>query len=82
MTKAELIRALIYLSIAAAIWITMILWSRKEEKQARCCRYCTFWFECCNGLGGRCDKHSTAKQPFYTQPDDSCNYYDGFAEED
>lgn len=82
MTKAELIRALIYLSIAAAIWITMILWSRKEEKQARCCRYCTFWFECCNGLGGRCDKHSTAVQPFYTKPDNTCNYYDGFAEED
>ena len=82
MINAVLIRALIYLVIAAAIGIAMIRWSRKQEKQAKCCRYCAFWFECSNGLGGRCDKHSTAKQPFYTQPDDSCNYYDGFAEED
>lgn len=82
MTKAELIRALIYLSIAAAISILIIIRSRKEGKQARCCRYCTFWFECRNGLGGRCDKHSTPKQVFYTKPNDSCKYYDGFAEED
>ena len=82
MTEAQIIRAIVYFVCVLIIVTAMILTSRKEEKHARCCRYCTFWFECCNGLGGRCDKHSTAKQPFYTQPDDSCTYYDGFAEED
>lgn len=82
MNKTEIAYALVLLAVAAVIWLTMIFWPKHEEKQARRCQYCTYWFECSSMTGGRCDKHSTAKQPFYTQPNDVCKYYDGFAEED
>ena len=77
-----LIIIMIVLTILIAIVAVMGYCVDKDEKDSRCCGYCTYWFKCQSRLGGRCDKHSTATKPFYTQWEDCCDYYDGFAGEE
>ena len=82
MNKLMMFCAVIFIVLAVAFTVVTIIMVRKDKKTSRCCGYCTYWFKCNSRLGGRCDKHSTAKAPFYTKWDESCGYYDGFAGED
>lgn len=76
------IACIVCLAFIAVIVIAMKFIVRRDEKMCRCCGYCTYWFKCESRLGGRCAKHSTASMPFYTQWEDSCVHYDGFAPEE
>lgn len=78
----ELVLILILLAAVAAVVIAMKIQVRKDDADCQCCGYCTYWFQCESGSRGCCDKHSTAKVPFYTHWHDKCNHYDGFAVED
>ena len=82
MDKTRIILIIVCLAFIAAYVTVVKITLKREAKESRCCGYCTYWFQCSARPGGRWEKKSTPRETVYTDWEDSCDDYDGFADEE